>query len=78
MIKKVARIVAPTLLFSTSKHISYAISYVPIIYIINIIFSWKKFSQEHVFPTLWPILENASSGKLNQGRNIVKTKLNNF
>ena len=39
--------------------------------------SWKKFSQEHVFATLWLILENGSSGKLNGGSNIVKTKLNN-
>ena len=42
------------------------------------IFSWKKFSQEHAFATLWPILKNVSFGKLNQGRNIVKTKLNNI
>ena len=37
----------------------------------------SKFSQEHVFATLRPILENVSSGKLNRGRHIVKTKLNN-
>ena len=41
------------------------------------IFFQKKISQEYVFATLWSILENISSGKLNQGRNIVKTKLNN-
>ena len=35
-------------------------------------FSWKKFSLEHNFVTLWPILENVSSGKLNQCRNIAK------
>ena len=40
------------------------------------IISWKKFSQEHVSATLWPILENISSGKLNRGGNIVKIKLN--
>ena len=39
--------------------------------------SRKKFSQEHVFATLWSILDSVSSRKLNQGRNIVKTKLNN-
>ena len=42
------------------------------------IFPWKKFSQEHVFATLWPIFENVSSGKLKRGRNIVKKKLNNI
>ena len=49
-------------------------------YIINFIryFRGRHFSQEHVFATLWPILENASSGKFNQGRNITKTKLNNI
>ena len=41
------------------------------------IFFQKKISEEYVFATLWPILENIYSGKLNQGRNIVKTKLNN-
>ena len=40
------------------------------------IFSWKKFSREHVFAT-WPILENFSSGKLNRRKNIVKIKLSN-
>ena len=41
------------------------------------IFLPKKFSQEHVFATLWPILENISSRKLNRGKKIVKTRLNN-
>ena len=30
------------------------------------IISRKKFLQEHVFATLWPILENTSSGKSNR------------
>ena len=34
----------------------------------------KYFSQEHVFATLGPILKNVSSGKLNRGRNMVKTR----
>ena len=34
----------------------------------------RNFSQEHVFATLGPILKNVSSGKLNWGRNIVKTR----
>ena len=37
------------------------------------IFSGNFFSKEHVFATLWPILKNASSGKLHQCRRIVKT-----
>ena len=42
------------------------------------IYLWNKFSQEHIFATLWSILENVSSGKLSRGMNIVKTKLNNI
>ena len=34
----------------------------------------RNFSQEHIFATLGPILKNVSSGKLNRGRNIVKTR----
>ena len=41
------------------------------------IFLRKKFSQEHDFATLEPTFENVPSGKLNRGRNIVKTKLKN-
>ena len=37
------------------------------------IFPRKFFSKEHVYVTLWPLLENFSSGKLNRCRRTVKT-----
>ena len=55
---KVARIVAPTLLFSPSLNKDHPSSTYYIYYKNFKIFLWNKFSQEHVFATLWPILQN--------------------
>ena len=80
LIRKVARIVTPALTPSLSLSINCVsfLKYLLYIYYKYFkIFPWKKFSQ-HVFVALWPIFENASPGKLNQSRNIVKTKLNNL
>ena len=62
MIRKVARIVAPGLLFSPSlcRLCVISLSTCYIYYKYYKIFLWKKFSQENVFATLWPILEIAS------------------
>ena len=77
--RKVARIAAFTLLFTPSLQTSIARHFLSTYYIYYKykMFSWKKFSKEHVFATLWPILKNVSSGKLNRDWNIVKTKLSN-
>ena len=60
MIRKLgkSKINVPTLLFSLCVSLSL----------------WKKFSQEYVFATLWPILKNVSYRKLNRYRKIVKVK----
>ena len=81
LIGKVARIVTPTLTSTLSLSIDCASFVKYLVYIFckyYKIFPWKKISQEHVFATLWPILENVTSGKLKRGRNIVKRKLNNI
>ena len=80
MIRKVEKTIAPTLLFSPSLQTLIAHHFLSIIntyYKYYKTYSWKTFSQENVFGTVQAILKNASSRKLNQDTNIVKTKLSN-